>query len=187
MADAPARGRRTGLRDHQRLGSVFGAIGLATLGTIATDHSKALTSSGSGLAESLTGGYHLAYLVGAVAVAAGIVAAQLLLRSPSEPAAQATRDARAHRVRPGRRACQAGSMSSLARQSARTRRAEQGTVTERPGCCCATLGSPEAVGAGAGAEAGPAPARPVNIARVRRGSRGTSARLRPLPLAARRA
>jgi EmrB/QacA subfamily drug resistance transporter len=61
---------------------LFGAIGLATLGTIATDHTKALTASGHGALEALTGGYHLAYLVGAIAVGAGIVAATLLLRPP---------------------------------------------------------------------------------------------------------
>ncbi len=62
---------------------LFGAIGLAALGTIATDHTKALASSGHGALEALTGGYHLAYLVGAIAVGAGIVAAALLLRPPT--------------------------------------------------------------------------------------------------------
>jgi EmrB/QacA subfamily drug resistance transporter len=61
---------------------LFGAIGLATLGTIATDHTKALSASGHGALEALTGGYHLAYLVGAIAVGFGIVAAALLLRPP---------------------------------------------------------------------------------------------------------
>ncbi len=61
---------------------LFGAIGLAALGTIATDHTKALSSSGHGALEALTGGYHLAYLVGAIAVAGGILAATLLLRPP---------------------------------------------------------------------------------------------------------
>jgi len=66
---------------------LFGAIGLATLGTIATDHTKALTTSGHSLASALAGGYHLAYLVGAVLVAFGILAAFLVLRPPtgSEP------------------------------------------------------------------------------------------------------
>ncbi len=62
---------------------LFGAIGLATLGTIATDHTKALSASGHGALQALTGGYHLAYLVGAIAVGAGIVAAALLLRPPT--------------------------------------------------------------------------------------------------------
>jgi hypothetical protein len=61
---------------------LFGAIGLATLGTIATDHTKALSSSGHPLVSALTGGYHLAYVVGAICVAFGILAALLVLRPP---------------------------------------------------------------------------------------------------------
>ncbi len=93
MADAPKQdaGLASGIINVSV--QLFGAIGLATLGTIATDHSKALTASGSGLAASLTGGYHLAYLVGAVAVVVGIVAGLLLLRAPSEPAVQETDEA----------------------------------------------------------------------------------------------
>ncbi len=64
---------------------LFGAIGLATLGTIATDHTKALAASGATPLQALTGGYHLAYVVAAAAVATGIVAAVLVLRGPSEP------------------------------------------------------------------------------------------------------
>jgi hypothetical protein len=37
---------------------LFGAIGLATLGTIATDHTKALSAAGQPLTSALTGGYH---------------------------------------------------------------------------------------------------------------------------------
>jgi EmrB/QacA subfamily drug resistance transporter len=82
MADAPARdaGLASGIINVSV--QLFGAIGLATLGTIATDHTKALSASGHGLLESLTGGYHLAYLVGAAAVLVGILAALLILRPP---------------------------------------------------------------------------------------------------------
>src|SRR5207253_2791562 len=66
----------------------FGAIGLASLGTIATDHAKALSSSGHSLTSALTGGYHLAYVVAAACVAVGILASFLLLRPPTAPVLQ---------------------------------------------------------------------------------------------------
>ncbi len=62
---------------------LFGAIGLATLGTIATDHTKALAAKGYSPDSALIGGYHLAYLVGAGAVAIGVIAALLVLRPPA--------------------------------------------------------------------------------------------------------
>jgi EmrB/QacA subfamily drug resistance transporter len=62
---------------------LFGAIGLATLGTIATDHTKTLSASGHSLASALTGGYHLAYLVAAVCVGLGVLATFLFLRPPA--------------------------------------------------------------------------------------------------------
>lgn len=67
---------------------LFGAIGLATLGTIATDHTRALSRHGSGPLQALAGGFHLSYLVGAALVALGILAAFTLLRSPRGPALQ---------------------------------------------------------------------------------------------------
>jgi len=83
MADAPRRdaGLASGIINVSV--QLFGAIGLATLGTIATDHTKALTHSGHPLVSALTGGYHLAYVVGAVLVAGGILAGFLILRTPS--------------------------------------------------------------------------------------------------------
>jgi EmrB/QacA subfamily drug resistance transporter len=88
MSDAPARdaGLASGIVNVSV--QLFGAIGLASLGTIATDHTKALTASGHPLAAALTGGYHMAYLVAAVCVAAGIAAALLFLRPPSNRLAQ---------------------------------------------------------------------------------------------------
>ncbi len=62
---------------------LFGAIGLATLGTIATDHTNALSAGGDSLAGALTGGYHMAYLVAAVCVGLGVLAAFLVLRPPA--------------------------------------------------------------------------------------------------------
>jgi EmrB/QacA subfamily drug resistance transporter len=62
-----------------------GALGLAVLGTIATNHTHALEAAHHSLVGSLIGGYHLAFTIGAVCVAAGIVAAISLLRNPSAP------------------------------------------------------------------------------------------------------
>ena len=83
MSDAPARdaGLASGIVNVSV--QLFGAIGLATLGTIATDHTKSLTASGHALGSALTGGYHLAYIVAAAFVAFGILASFLLLRSPT--------------------------------------------------------------------------------------------------------
>jgi EmrB/QacA subfamily drug resistance transporter len=83
MSDAPERdaGLASGIINVSV--QLFGAMGLATLGTIATDHAKALSASGESIARALTGGYHLAYIVAAICVAGGILAAQLILRPPA--------------------------------------------------------------------------------------------------------
>ena len=91
MSDAPRRdaGLASGIVNVSV--QLFGAIGLATLGTIATDHTKALASHGEGVLAALTGGYHLAYVVAAAFVAVGILAT-LVLRTPSLPAVQESDD-----------------------------------------------------------------------------------------------
>ncbi|HEY4429005.1 MAG TPA: MFS transporter [Solirubrobacteraceae bacterium] len=92
MSDAPARdaGLASGIVNVSV--QLFGAIGLATLGTIATNHAKALSASGHTLSSALTGGYHLAYLVAAACVAFGIVAAVVLLRPPTAPVLESAED-----------------------------------------------------------------------------------------------
>ena len=67
---------------------LFGAIGLATLGTIATDHAKALRAGGHGFQSALTGGYHLSYVVAAACVAFAVLAAALILRPPAGDAGE---------------------------------------------------------------------------------------------------
>jgi len=59
-----------------------GALGLAVLGTISTDHARSLQADGDALPTALTGGYALAFLVGAACVALGAVLAFVLLRTP---------------------------------------------------------------------------------------------------------
>jgi predicted MFS family arabinose efflux permease len=92
MSDAPRQdvGLASGIVNVSV--QLFGAIGLATLGTIATDHSRALASQGESLQAALTGGYHLAYIVAAGAVAFGILAALLFLRGPAVPVVQEAED-----------------------------------------------------------------------------------------------
>jgi EmrB/QacA subfamily drug resistance transporter len=78
---------------------VGGAIGLAVLATLATEHTEGLVAGGAASDAALNAGYHLAYLVGAVLVFVAIAVAVLVLRSeqparadagvraPSEPGA----------------------------------------------------------------------------------------------------
>jgi EmrB/QacA subfamily drug resistance transporter len=83
MSDSPPRdaGLASGIINVSV--QLFGAIGLATLGTIATDHTNALSAAGHSLDSALTGGYHLAYLVAAACVSLGILATFLILRPPA--------------------------------------------------------------------------------------------------------
>jgi EmrB/QacA subfamily drug resistance transporter len=62
-----------------------GALGIAVLGTLASDRTESLAGAGATHAAALTGGYHLALEVAALTVAAGIVIALVVLRRPREP------------------------------------------------------------------------------------------------------
>ena len=67
---------------------VGGALGLAVLASIAASRTDSLSASGHGELAALTGGYHLAFLVGALfAVAAAVIGSTLLRSGAHAPAA----------------------------------------------------------------------------------------------------
>ena len=90
MADVPAQDAGLGSGITNVSQQVAGALGLAILGTIATNHSKALLAQHQDTANALIGGYHLAFAIGAVAVVAAIIAAVSLLRTPASHEAEQT-------------------------------------------------------------------------------------------------
>jgi MFS family permease len=63
-----------------------GALGLAVLAAISTSRSENLLASGNSQVEALTGGYHAAFMVGALFAAAAAVLTATLLRPVSAPA-----------------------------------------------------------------------------------------------------
>ena len=82
---------------------VGGALGLSVLATLSSSHTRALRLGGASSAPALTGGYHLAFEIGGIAIATGLALSLYLLRSPGaaavleqpepEPAADAVRQA----------------------------------------------------------------------------------------------
>ena len=83
MADVPAADAGLGSGITNVSQQVAGALGLAVLGTIATNHSKALVAQGHDLASSLISGYHLAFAIGGISILIGIVTALTVLRTRS--------------------------------------------------------------------------------------------------------
>src|SRR4051812_70672 len=61
-----------------------GALGIAVLGTLASDRSQELATAGASAISALTGGYQLAFEVAAGAVIAGMAVAAVVLRMPRE-------------------------------------------------------------------------------------------------------
>jgi EmrB/QacA subfamily drug resistance transporter len=59
---------------------VGGALGLAVIATLSASRADTLRGNGDSLAQALTGGYHLAFAIGAALVGAAIVLALVLLR-----------------------------------------------------------------------------------------------------------
>ncbi|MFZ0377108.1 MAG: MFS transporter [Solirubrobacteraceae bacterium] len=80
MADVPIAdaGLASGILNASQQISV--AIGTAALGSIAAERTKVLTGVGQDHLQALTGGFHLGWAIGAVAVAVGALVALLLLR-----------------------------------------------------------------------------------------------------------
>ncbi len=81
MSDVPTEdaGLGSGLTNvAQQIG---GALGVAVLGTVAANHTKALLAGHDGAVNSLLGGYHLAFSLAAVSVVLGIVVALAILRT----------------------------------------------------------------------------------------------------------
>jgi EmrB/QacA subfamily drug resistance transporter len=79
MSEVPAADAGLGSGITNVSMQVGGALGLALLGTIATNHTKSLLAAHRSLPDALIGGYHLGFAVGAACVAAGIVVAIVLL------------------------------------------------------------------------------------------------------------
>ena len=64
---------------------VGGALGLSVLATLASSRSGSLQAAGLSAARSLTDGYHLAFLIGTLAVGAGVLLSVWLAFSPHAP------------------------------------------------------------------------------------------------------
>jgi EmrB/QacA subfamily drug resistance transporter len=62
-----------------------GAVGLAVLASIAASRTDTLSASGRGPVAALTGGYHAAFVAGALCAAAAAAVGALLLRTRREP------------------------------------------------------------------------------------------------------
>jgi EmrB/QacA subfamily drug resistance transporter len=88
MADIPAMDAGVASGVGNLTMQVGGAFGLAALGTISSDHSRALVAQGQSIAGALTAGYQLGFGIAAACVAAGLVIVLLVLRTPGTVAAR---------------------------------------------------------------------------------------------------
>jgi MFS family permease len=72
---------------------VGAALGLAVLATLSATHTQARAAAGASPALALTEGYHLAFWIGAGLVAAAMVIAIVVIRTPDAERAGGTEDA----------------------------------------------------------------------------------------------
>jgi MFS family permease len=87
MAEVPAADAGLGSGITNVSQQIGGALGLAVLSTVAANHTKTLIATHHGVIGSLIGGYHVAFIAGAAAIAAGIALAIVLLpRRRARPA-----------------------------------------------------------------------------------------------------
>jgi len=70
------------------------ALGVAVLGTIATDHTRTLADQGQNHSVALLGGYHLSFLIATICVGAAVVASLVWLRKPTPRATVPVTDGR---------------------------------------------------------------------------------------------
>jgi EmrB/QacA subfamily drug resistance transporter len=87
MADVPAADAGLGSGITNVSQQVAGALGLAVLGTVATNRSKTLIAAHHPVVDSLVSGYHFAFVIAAACVSAGILTALGVLRSRAASAA----------------------------------------------------------------------------------------------------
>jgi EmrB/QacA subfamily drug resistance transporter len=73
-----------------------GALGLSILASLAASRTDSLRASGHGALDALNGGYHAAFLVGAVFAAAAAVVGGVFLRTTEHAAGAAPAEAAAH-------------------------------------------------------------------------------------------
>ena len=86
MADVPAQDAGLGSGIVNVSQQIAGALGLAVLGTLATNHTRSLIAGAHPVNQSLVSGYHLAFVVGGACVIAGMGLALALLRPNRSPA-----------------------------------------------------------------------------------------------------
>ena len=91
MGDVPAGGGGTRLRRRQHGVHDGRRLGLAVLASLSASRTESLSASGSGELAALAGGYHAAFLVGAIFAASAAAIGGLLLR-PREIAAAHVED-----------------------------------------------------------------------------------------------
>jgi EmrB/QacA subfamily drug resistance transporter len=72
---------------------VGGALGLAVLATLSATRTESLTGDGADKLAALTGGYHLAFLIGAIVVGVAIVVALAVLQPEDHAEAEVARPA----------------------------------------------------------------------------------------------